>query len=293
MIFVELESFFSLLGRAKRFVTEATSANPSIASRFVKIFESHAIHRNQIPHFVNGKLTHAQVQDDETLLNALDEELLVEATSKFAVRRGWLDGADRQIYPLHDFYKKPEQFATWIETLSSQPGSSTGVLMVAKDEAHEFDALLVFEEQFAWIGEKPIYRYHLCNNCMFSYWKSRAYLTACVALAWKRSVYVSGRYVGIDNIRQYQEGQAFLNYSFDSALPMSGQHWYPEDLALRPDVFLEGLDEDAFGRRSGLELWLRLHKMGLMDSNLPSVPSAQPAFKSALNELRRSASSAS
>lgn len=238
MIFGELESFFSLLGRAKRFVAGATSANSSIASRFVKIFENHGIHRNQIPHFVNGKLTHAQVQDDETLLNALDEELLVEATSKFAVRREWLDGADSQIYPLHDFYKKPEQFATWIEALSSRSGWSTGVLMVVKDEAHEFDALLVFEERFAWIGEKPIYRYHLCNNWIFSHWKSRVYLTACVASAWKRNVYVSGRYVGIDNIRQHQEGQAFLNYSFDSALPMSGQHWHPEDLALRPDVLL-------------------------------------------------------
>lgn len=290
MIFGELESFFSLVGRAKRFLTRTATVKPTVSSRFVAIFQHHGIHRNQIPTFLKGQLTHAQVQDDETLLDALNEEVLVDVTSKFAVRREWLDGADSQIYPLHDFYKRPDDFVTWIDALASQPGTSTGVLMTARPGTDGFDALLVFEEQFAWIGEKPIYRYHLCNNWMFSYWKSRAYLTACVAAAWKRSVYVSGRYVDIDVLRRYQDGEEFLEYSYGSALPMSGEQWYPEDLALRPDVFLEGLGEEEFGRRSGLELWLRLDKQGLMDSDLPSVPSARPAFRNTLNELNQSSS---
>lgn len=289
MIFGEVEAFASLVERARRLFVRSATAEPNVATRFVEVFENHGVHRNQIPRFLDSRLTLADVKDDESLLEALNEEILDLVTTMFVVRRPWLDGADNQIYPLHDFYKHPDEFVTWIDALCNQRGTSTGVLLVADSPSHEFDALLIFEEQFAWIGEKPIYRYHICNNWIFSYWKSRAYLTACVAAAWKRKIYVSGRNTDVETIRRHQNGEVFLNYSLGSALPMAGQHWYPEDMSLKPEVFLDRLDEGDYARRSALDLWLKLDARGLMDSDLPSVPSARPAFNNALSKLCNSA----
>lgn len=292
MIFGELEAFASLVERAKRWFGRPAARKDSVATRFIEIFEKHGVHRNQIPRFLDRRLSLAEVNDEDLLLSALNEKVLDLATTMFAVRRPWLDGADSQIYPLHDFYKHPDEFATWVDALCKQPGTSTGVLLVADPPTHECDTLLIFEEQFAWIGEKPIYRYHLCNNWLFSYWKSRAYLTACVAAAWKRSIYVSGRKTDIETLQRFQDGETFLDYSFESALPMAGHHWYPEDMALKPEVFLDGLDEGDFGRRSALEMWLKLDERGFMESDLPAVPSEKPVFASALQDLHSSTSGA-
>lgn len=39
-------------------------------------------------------------------------------------------------------------------------------------------------------------------------------------------------------------------------------------MALRPDIFIKGIDpeQDNFGIKSGLELWLDLAQQGLMDT---------------------------
>ena len=98
MIFGELESFFALFDRAKRWLRitrgselgETDNDNVlevSVATRFIRLFDSHGIHRNQIPGFFGHDLTIAKVKDDETLLPYLTEKLLDAACEKFAVRR--------------------------------------------------------------------------------------------------------------------------------------------------------------------------------------------------------------
>ena len=49
-----------------------------------------------------------------------------------------------------------------------------------------------------------------------------------------------------------------------------GKKWYPEDMALKPDVFLRGIDPERnnFGMAAGLELWLHLAQEGYMDTGL-------------------------
>jgi len=241
----------------------------TVASRFVSLFEAHGVHRNQMFRLLGHRSPIADLQNDDTLLRSLTEELLDQAATLFAVRRDWLDCATDEIYPLHDFYKKPAEFGLFLDGLLRRIGDINGVVLVSESDQNEDTALIVIEETVSFLDEKPVYRYHLCNNWLFDYWKSRAFLTACVATAWNKKVYLMGRRVPIDVIRKYSFGTSFLKYEFDSALPTAGRHWHPEDMAVKPESFLEGVSEGDFGRRQAIDLWLQLDQLGFMKTDLP------------------------
>lgn len=242
----------------------------SVATRFVRLFESHGVHRNQIPRFIGDGLTLQAVQDDASLLAKLDETLLDAACSKFAIRREWLDGVEAQIHLCHDFYKHPERFSRFIESLiSSNPdGELCGVLVAPDKPAPNTETLLVLQEVVGWVGDKPVHRFHLCNNWVLDYWKSRAYLTACIAIAWKRAVYIHGVRLHSKQIARLAHGESLLGWQGEGISKLGPIRWHPEDMALKPEAFLDGLDpeQDNFGIKSGLRLWLDLEKQGLMDS---------------------------
>jgi len=255
----------------------------TVAGRFVRLFEAHGVHRNQISRLIGNGLTLAHLQSDQALLPVLSDQLLDSAASLFAIRREWLDGASDQIYRLHDFYKQPEAFAEFIEGLRGQEtGSLRGVVLSSSSDQHEETALMVLEEEAGAVGDQAIHRYYICHNWFFNYWKSRAYLAACVASAWKGDIILMGREVPIDFIRKYSNGTRFLEYRLDGALPSSGTPWYPEDMALKPDSFLKGFDRhERDADRLGFSLWLDLESSGLMDTELPYT-AVREAFESAL-----------
>lgn len=276
MVLDEVEAALSLWDRLKRALhARKNPAVESVASRFVRLFESHGVHRNQIPRFFGHDLTLKDVQDDATLLIKLNETILEAVCKRFAVRREWLDGAESQIHPDHDFYKHPEGFADFLVQLktANPDGELGGVLISPSDQGWQAGALLILQETVGAIGEKPIYRYHLCNNWVFSYWKARAYLTACVAIAWKRGVYVHGLRIPAKEIEELAEGEMLLSRQGEGVWNFcTSQKWYPEDMALKPETFLEGVDPelDNFGIRAGLTRWLELDGQGLMDTGGPT-----------------------
>lgn len=246
----------------------------SIATRFVRLFESHGVYRNQIPRFFGHSLTVQDVQDDASLVAKLDETVLEAACKRFAVRREWLDGAESQIHPCHDFYKHPEGFADFLVKLkaANPDGELGGVLLAPNEQDRQANALIILHEMVGWVGDKPIYRYHLCNNWLFSYWKARAYLTACVAIAWKHGVYVHGLRIPRKEIDKLAEGETLLGWQGEGVRGFVGRtKWYPEDMALKPEAFLEGVDpeRDNFGIKSGLKRWLELEEQGLMETGAP------------------------
>lgn len=251
----------------------------SVAARLVRLFESHGIHRNQIPRFIGHNLTLHDVRDDASLLTKLDEPLLDAVCDRFAVRREWLDGAESQIHPCHDFYKHPERFADFLVKLktANPDGELGGVLIAPNDRGWQAGALLILQETVGAIGEKPIYRYHLCNNWIFSYWKARAYLTACVAIAWKNQIYVHGIRIPNKEIARLSEGKTLLGWQGEGIWELGNKAWDPEDMALKPGVFLEGVDpeQDSFGIKSGLRRWLELEEQGLMATGCPVANSRQ------------------
>lgn len=209
----QINAAFSLWDRYKKWREGRSSPkSESIATRFIRLFEDHGVHRNQIPRFFGHGLELKDVQDDKALLTRLDETILEAACAKFAVRREWLDGADAQALPDHDFYKHPEEFATFLCGLmaANPDGSLTGVLLSPCDPDIDACALLVLQETVGFVGDKPIYRYHLCNNWVFTYWKARAYLTACIAIAWNNKVYVHGNHLPQKVINRFAEGHELL-----------------------------------------------------------------------------------
>ena len=260
----KLWKFISFLRKIK------TPPVDSVSSRFVRLFECHSVHRNQIPRFFGHGLTVKDVQDDQSLLGKLDEHLLEAACERFGVRREWLDGAESQVYSCHDFYKHPEDVLPFLNKL--REGNSDGALdgMLIAPEGGEGDALVVLREMIGGIGGKAIYRYHLCNNWVLDYWKSRGYLTAFVAICYKNGVHIRGTYLPEREIKRIAWGEALVGTEDGHSGIRGAKLWDPEDMALRPEVLLSGVDpeQDQFGFKAVLRLWLDLEQQGYMGTGL-------------------------
>ena len=288
MVFGEINSALSVWDRlSKWYRSRRNRIVPpveSVATRFVRLLETHGVHRNQIPRFIGYGLTLKDVEDDATLLAKLNEEILEVACTRFAIRREWLDGAETQVHLDHDFYKYPEEFLSFVKDLieKNQNGNMQGVLIAPNERDRQAPALLILQETVGRVGEKPIYRYHLCNNWTLTYWKARAYLTACISIAWKRRIYIHGISMPKETIEQLAYGETLLGWQGEGIWALGRMTWHPEDMTLQPEAFLEGIDpeKDNFGIKSGLKLWLDLDEEGLMDSGIGE--SSRQLFKQEL-----------
>lgn len=267
------------------------SAPESVPARFIRLFESHNVHRNQIPRFFGHGLTLKDVQSDADLVLKLDETLLQAACDLFAVRREWLDGAEKQIFPIHRFYKHPNAFLEFIDALraASPDKELSGVVLAPIEPGPNAEAVLVLHETVGWVGDKAIYRYYFCDQWTLSYWKSRAYLTACVAIAWQQRVFIHGVYAYKERLQKITGGLALPTWSVDGIGSFVIKRWNPEDMALRPEVFLDGLDpeRDNFGFQAGLRLWLSLFDDGFMNTGLGTHNAGEirKSFNRALEQI--------
>jgi len=289
---LEILNTLNIIEKTSRFIDWLRkirkSPTDSVGSRFIQLFEKHDVHRNQIPRFFGHGLTLQDVQDEATLLGKLDESMLDDVCHLFGVRREWLEGAEPEVYPRHDFYKHPENVAPFLEELiGKNPEGELGGILVASVEKRD-DALIVLNEVIGWVGQKPIYRYHLCNNWIFDYWKSRAYLTAFVAIAWKHGVHIRGSTLPSKEIKRISAGETLLG-SKDGCGGGYGEIWYPEDMAIKPDNYLAGIDPEfkGFGLKAALSHWLELDDSGYMNTGLSthSRERIRASFEQELREL--------
>lgn len=270
---------------------EVHSAPESVSARFIRLFESHDVHRNQIPRFFGHGLTLRDVQSDADLLLKLDETLLQAACDLFAVRREWLDGAEKQIFPIHRFYKHPRAFVEFLGALkaANPDGNLSGVVLAPLKPAPDVEAVLILQETVGWVGDKAIYRYHFCDEWMLRYWKSRAYLTACVAIAWRQGVFIHGVYADEERLKELTGGLALPTWYAHGIWSFGIKRWDPEDMALRPEAFLDGLDpeRDNFGLQAGLRLWLSLCDDSFMSTGLgtQNVDETRQSFSHALDQI--------
>ena len=288
MVFGEIKSALDLWDRvAKWWGNRSGPRSESVPARFVRLFENHGVHRNQIPRFFGHGLSLKDVQSDGALLEKLNDEVLDNACKVFAVRRQWLDGADSQPHPEHDFYKEPEAFSVFLEkTLAANAKADLrGRLFIPEQMDRKTDSIILLQELVGSVGEKAIYRYHLLNNWLFTYWKSRAYLTACVAIAWKKAVYITGTTLSNRELASLAYGETLFGWLGEGMWNVGNGKWYPEDMALNPKAFLKDIDpeRDKFGTKSALELWLELEDQGLMDAGL-GKPGIRKLFEEELRE---------
>lgn len=287
MVFGEIESALSLWGRLREWHRRrkgSASATESVATRLVRVLGSHGVHRNQIPRFVGYGISVKDVESDATLMTALTEEVLEGVCARLAIRREWLDGADSQVHPYYDFYKRPSEFLAFVEELKEKnpDGEIAGVVIAPVESELGADALLILQETIGHVGEKPIFRYHLCNNWGFDYWKGRGYLTACIAICWKRNIYVHGIHKTKAEIKQLAWGETLLGWQGEGIWELGHTTWHPEDMTISPEEFLRGIraEQNNFGIKSALRLWLRLDEQGFLDSGLGG--SSREAFEQEL-----------
>ena len=258
-MFGEINSFLDFCARVKKWFsnnkTPTSEDNP--AQRFLRLFEAHGIHRNQIPRYFGQRLSLVDVQDDKSLLKKLDQKMIEDAAELFAVNREWLECASTDVYIAHDFYKRPKKFLAFVEGLISKGSSLEGVVYTSATEGspHHEDTFILLEEGLTTAEGQELTRYHICNNWFFNYGKSRAYLIACVAAAWKQDIYLVGRKVPHELIAKYAEGQSLLGEDVRDHSP--GQPWYPEDMALDPNKLLTGFREDH-NKVAALETLIRI-----------------------------------
>lgn len=286
MIFSEINAFASLVEKAskiiKRYTKSSIERNVFVSSRFIELFEAHGVHRNQIPRAFGHNLTLADVQSDSHLLANLNEEILEDACSLFNIQRAWLDGADKQVYPTYDFYNNPNGFKEFIEKLTPDSEHKiSGVLLTPREGDNERTALLLIQQIIGYIEDRPYYRYYLLDNWQFSYWKSRAYLTSCIAHCWARKVHIFGLSVSGKFIESISDGQILLSWGKEGIHYLKGKKWYPEDMTIRPEIFLNGVDPERknFGLKAGLKMWINLESEGHMHSGLESDTTKQEFIK--------------
>ena len=159
----EIEGFLSLNKKLCGPIEPIAEAS-TVSSRFVDLFENHGVHRNQIPRFFGNGLTLNDVETNKKLLPKLTPEILQAAAKLFAIRIEWLEGVDKQIYEIHDFYKQPKAYADFLHRLNAGDDHRVIAKLVwSTDTSHEQDAVLVLEEQFEYLGDESVVRYHISD----------------------------------------------------------------------------------------------------------------------------------
>ncbi|MCG9729158.1 hypothetical protein L1D44_04775 [Shewanella sp. Isolate13] len=262
----DVEAFFALRARYKKWRNPERIVT-NTAQRFIRLFEAHGIARAQIPRFFGHNLTIHQVEDETELLKSLDTDILDAAATLFGVKLEWLEGGSEELYELKHFYKQPKLFGDWLNSILNAAGGNSvdGWLLTTKFMADEYDALILMREQVAEIGNEPIYRYHFCELWIYGYWKCRADIAACIAQAWRRNCYVSGRMISPDQFHKLTS----LNHIPDSdneQTSIRGRRFQAEDLTTDPKFYSRNIGEGQFGIDNAVALWLDYHQQGLMDS---------------------------
>lgn len=139
-----------------------------VAQRFLHLFQEHGVAISQIPRFV-PQLTLATLQDVESLLSALTNDVLDHAATLFGVRRSWLEGVDDQIYETLFCYKRPRAFFDDLATLDvPADGFSVRALCTKKKldwrSGHAQPIALVLTERVQDLGDEEVIRYRVYGD---------------------------------------------------------------------------------------------------------------------------------
>jgi hypothetical protein len=258
---------------------QAEDLPENIATRLVALFESHGVHRNQIPEFFGHGLNISSCASDEKLLDKITPEIIHDAVVLFGVNKDWLEGSSKEIYDIRNFYKHPEEFEHYLVGLLTNASkdklfayaltSASTLNKKLMNDDNDYDSLFVIAESIGEINQREIYKYHLLGQWGIRYWKSRAYFTACCALLYKHGISVAGKVVERHWMNDIYAGHKLLDYDFTGQcggvnLPTVGI-WIVSDFVEIPGKYLEGMDTEQ-GKAIPLAIgkWLDLNEKGYM-----------------------------
>jgi len=254
-------------------INEVDIKTDTIATRFIALFESHGVHRNQIEEFFGHGLDIPSCATDEELLKKLTPKIITDAVKLFGVNKDWLEGSSKEIYNITDFYKHPEKFESYLIDIldNTKAGDLSAYAITSKKKLmNDFnDSLLVISEPIGEINQREVFKYHLLGKWGIHYWKSRAYFAACCALMFKYGLSVTGEIVDRNWLSTSCEGHKLLKYDFTQGncgviFPSSGS-WVVSDFVEMPDEYLKGMNtEKGHATNLALDMWLSLSESGYM-----------------------------
>lgn len=286
MSFGEVASALSIVDWVRKYFLRCSPENrerDTIYFRFLRVFEVHGIQRNQIPQIFPDLLCVADVQSESTLMPKLSEKVLSETCRLFNIRRNWLDCVDDYMFETHDFYKQPDLFDSFLDDLINKGNPLRGVVCRGKKLKRQTPIVIIIAETIKTLGHIDVTRYHICPFGNGGYFKTQGYLTACIALAWKKNIYVRGITIKRKGLINFIDG--VVNSPFEEALRNTSS-WYAEDMVSNVESYLENVNPESnqFGYKASLDLWLDLHEKGYMNAGFGPVSSIP--FKDRLNSYQ-------
>lgn len=243
----------------------------TLAGRFIRLFESHGVHRNQIPRFFDHGLQFKDVQDDAALLPCLTDAHLADACELFGVQRQWLERGEGSAHVRSHFTLQPQAFGAFLDELLAareelRDVPVKAVLLGVSEPDRQIESTLVIAVPIGELNDEVIYRYHHVDGGPLGYWKSRVSTAAMVAQALARDLWVSGRACDAKQLQKLTHEIDLLGPQARDALMDRSRRWDVEDWLLDPAALLDGVDPErnTFGVRSALEMWLKLDAEGWM-----------------------------
>ena len=224
------------------------SAPETLAQRFLRLFEAHGVHPNQIPRFFGHSLALRDVQSAEDLSRCLTDEHLAAACELFGVRRSWLERGEGQAHEVHHFYLRPESLGVFLDALpavrSGQGLQMNAWLLVAGMDARREESLLLLDEPIGELNDDVIYRHHCIEAGPLGYWKARVSTAALLAQLTRRQVLVQGRRCPPAVVTQLLRTLDLPSAEALEELYLSSGRVEVEDWLLEPEDLLEGVDPE-------------------------------------------------
>jgi hypothetical protein len=287
----QIDAALSLLDRFNRWKSKRTepSVEP-LAERFVRLFAVHGVHRNQIPRFFGHGLSLSDMRDDAALACTLGHEHLLHASGLFGVELAWLESSEGLAQERHDFYKRPKDFAQFIETLAVRAkaagGYVRGLILWPTNWDSDSEMVFLLAEPVGYLDHEVIERFYWVGSGPPWYWRSRGYVASQIALAAHHNVILHGRKLPNKMMTNAVVEPDLVGLPTFDRLRSSGTVFQPEDWLFKPKSFLEDLDPERnkFGLVASLRLWIELEAQGLMPPP-PGRSSARTSFAQALQQL--------
>jgi len=240
-----------------------------VTKRFIELFESHGVHRNQIPEFFGSDLELEHILDDQKLEKVVTNNINIQQdiAQIFGVRKEWLQGIDSQIYTLEDFYGDTNEFIKFIDSLIGRDNLSEIHITLLKSinypNERKCHAVMLIEKPIKKLGEKIIYKHIMIDIQSLRYWRTLNRTLWWIAHLRRKNISTRGVEINFSLLEDIRQGETM----FDNLKHLNP--WYPIDLTIDPKAFIKEVSYEYrnYGVIHGFKQWLELDEDGKFDTD--------------------------
>lgn len=205
----------------------------NVINRFIDVYSSHGILKNQIPDIINCKfsLKISDFYSKDTILNILSSDLLEWTSSYFGIQRGWLDGTTQQKYEYRNYYKDIQSFISLVVDLKYKENKEITAYFykhgnIDCESEKQQDIVIMLRYPIGKIIKKTIYRYiPISTRWNWGYWRTRYQIKSIIYILERLKISMCGYDLDQDIAGCLVNGQLFPELIINH----SGFTWYPGD----------------------------------------------------------------